>query len=42
MQYKESEAYFLISNYASLLRDIIELKKYPPDFMILDEARRRS
>jgi superfamily II DNA or RNA helicase len=39
-QYKESDAYFLITNYESLLRDIIELKKYAPDFMILDEAQR--
>jgi len=39
-QYRQSDAFFLIINYEALLRDIIELKKYPPDFMILDEAQR--
>ena len=39
-QYRQSGAYFLITNYEALLRDILELKKYPPDFMILDEAQR--
>ena len=39
-QYRQSEAYFLITNYEALLRDIMELKRYPPDFMILDEAQR--
>ena len=39
-QYRQSDAFFLIINYEALLRDILELKKYPPDFMILDEAQR--
>ncbi len=39
-QYRQSDAYFLILNYETLLRDIPELKKHAPDFMILDEAQR--
>ncbi len=39
-QYRQSNAYFLILNYETLLRDVVELKKNPPDFIILDEAQR--
>ena len=39
-QYRQSDAFFLILNYETLLRDVLELKHNPPDFMILDEAQR--
>lgn len=39
-QYQQSTAFFLITNYESLLRDITVLQQNPPDFMILDEAQR--
>lgn len=38
--YKKSDAYFLIINYETVLRDMIELNKYGFDLVILDEAQR--
>lgn len=38
--YLESDAYFVITNYESVLRDLREINKMGPDFVILDEAQR--
>lgn len=38
--YKRSQAYFLITNYEAVLRDITIIQKNPPDMVILDEAQR--
>ncbi|MCF6243289.1 MAG: DEAD/DEAH box helicase [Bacteroidales bacterium] len=38
--YQDSDAYFLIVNYETLLRDHQELNKTGVDFLILDEAQR--
>lgn len=38
--YEESEAYFLIVNYETVLRDGYIINKFPADFIILDEAQR--
>jgi len=38
--YVESKAYFLITNYESVRRDINPINNNPPDFVILDEAQR--
>ena len=38
--YKETNAFFYILNYETVLRDIESLKKFNPDFVILDEAQR--
>lgn len=38
--YKESDAYFLICNYETILRDLPVLRRHAPDFIILDEAQR--
>ena len=38
--YLESDAYFVITNYESVLRDLHEINKMGPDFVILDEAQR--
>lgn len=39
-RYQKSNAFFHIINYETALRDATELTKYPPDFIILDEAQR--
>lgn len=39
-QYIESEAYFIILNYETVLRDQVILKKARFDYLILDEAQR--
>ncbi len=38
--YKNSDTFFLITNYEAVLRDVITIKNYPPDLVILDEAQR--
>ncbi len=38
--YKKSEAYFLITNYEAVMRDITTIYNDPPDMIILDEAQR--
>jgi SNF2 family DNA or RNA helicase len=38
--YKESDAYFLIANYETVLRDVHAMNKMQTDFVILDEAQR--
>ncbi|HEX9970631.1 MAG TPA: DEAD/DEAH box helicase [bacterium] len=38
--YRKSQAYFLILNYETVLRDSVALNKYQTDFIILDEAQR--
>jgi len=38
--YQNELDYFLITNYETVLRDLLVLKKDPPDFIILDEAQR--
>jgi len=38
--YKESDAYFLIANYETVLRDVKAMNKMDTDFIILDEAQR--
>lgn len=38
--YRESDAYFVIINYETVLRDKVALNKMEPDFIILDEAQR--
>lgn len=39
-QYEESDAYFLILNYETVLRDQVAINKAGVDFLILDEAQR--
>lgn len=39
-KYKESDAYFLIINYETVLRDLQAINKANIDFVILDEAQR--
>ena len=39
-QYLNSEAYFVITNYESVLRDLLDINQMGPDFVILDEAQR--
>lgn len=38
--YKNSDAFFMITNYEAVLRDVTVLQNYPPDMIILDEAQR--
>ncbi|MGA1870528.1 MAG: SNF2-related protein [bacterium] len=38
--YEQAKEYFLIINYETVLRDYNVINKYPPDFIILDEAQR--
>lgn len=38
--YRESDAYFLIVNYETVLRDSRIINQFPADFIILDEAQR--
>jgi superfamily II DNA or RNA helicase len=38
--YQNSDAYFLITNYEAVLRDITVIGNHPPDLVILDEAQR--
>ena len=38
--YRESNAYFLIINYETVLRDFNVINKHTPDLIILDEAQR--
>lgn len=38
--YRENDAYFIIANYETVLRDILEMNRMQPDFIILDEAQR--
>lgn len=38
--YMDNEAYFKITNYEAVLRDIEELTMFQPDLIILDEAQR--
>jgi len=38
--YLKSDAYFVITNYESVLRDLRDINKMVPDFVILDEAQR--
>ncbi len=38
--YKSAKEYFLIINYETVLRDVVELNKSNIDFIILDEAQR--
>lgn len=38
--YLKSDAYFVITNYESVLRDLLDINKMGPDFVILDEAQR--
>jgi SNF2 family DNA or RNA helicase len=38
--YRKSNAYFLILNYETVLRDSVAINKYQTDFIILDEAQR--
>ncbi len=38
--YRTADAYFLITNYEAVLRDLDVVKMYPPDMIILDEAQR--
>ncbi|MEM7659486.1 MAG: DEAD/DEAH box helicase [Bacteroidota bacterium] len=39
-RYQESEAYFLIINYETVLRDWLAIETAEPDFIVLDEAQR--
>lgn len=38
--YKTGDAYFMIANYETVLRDLHEMNKMDTDFVILDEAQR--
>ncbi|MEO5998939.1 MAG: DEAD/DEAH box helicase [Chitinophagaceae bacterium] len=38
--YRKSQAYFLIINYETVLRDLHAINKMEPDFIILDEAQK--
>ncbi len=38
--YRKSQAYFLIVNYETVLRDLNAINKTEPDFIILDEAQK--
>ncbi len=38
--YRESQAYFLIANYETVLRDVRAMNRMDTDFIILDEAQR--
>src|SRR5690606_7001257 len=38
--YRDSQAYFLIVNYETVLRDLREINKMDTDFIILDEAQK--
>jgi len=38
--YRENEAYFVILNYETVLRDLNAINRMEPDFVILDEAQR--
>ncbi len=38
--YAQKEAYFIITNYESVMRDFKTINKTPADFVILDEAQR--
>lgn len=38
--YRTNKAYFVIVNYETVLRDLHELNRMEPDFIILDEAQR--
>lgn len=38
--YRETTAYFVIVNYETVLRDLIEINRMDTDFVILDEAQR--
>lgn len=38
--YRTSDAYFLIINYETVLRDGLVINEFEPDFIILDEAQR--
>lgn len=38
--YFESDAFFKITNYEAVLRDILTVSEWQPDFVILDEAQR--
>lgn len=38
--YRSGEAYFIIVNYETVLRDLLEINKMQPDFVVLDEAQR--
>jgi superfamily II DNA or RNA helicase len=38
--YFESDAFFKITNYEAVLRDILAISRWQPDFVILDEAQR--
>lgn len=38
--YRNSSAFFVIINYETVLRDLIEINRMEPDFIILDEAQR--
>ncbi len=38
--YKTTEAYFVIVNYETILRDLRDINRMAPDFVILDEAQR--
>ncbi|MEL6536728.1 MAG: DEAD/DEAH box helicase [Bacteroidota bacterium] len=38
--YRETEAYFVIVNYETVLRDLVEINRMAPDFVVLDEAQR--
>jgi superfamily II DNA or RNA helicase len=40
LMYEESTAFFKITNYEALLRDITTVTRWSPDFVILDEAQR--
>lgn len=38
--YENSDAYFMVANYETVLRDVREMNKMDTDFVILDEAQR--
>ena len=38
--YRHGETYFIIANYETVLRDVLEMNRMQPDFIILDEAQR--
>ncbi|MGH2644555.1 MAG: DEAD/DEAH box helicase, partial [Chitinophagaceae bacterium] len=38
--YRENDAYFIIANYETVMRDILEMNRMQPDFIVLDEAQR--
>lgn len=38
--YENAEEYFVITNYAAVMRDVTFLINHPPDMIILDEAQR--